>query len=44
MLTDKQVSEKYGIPRSTVNDWRNSNKESWRYKVYLKLKGCQNDS
>ena len=43
MLTDKEVSEKYGIPKSTLQDWK-KDKESWRYKVYLKLKGCQNDA
>jgi len=42
VLTDVEIIKIYGIPKSTLQDWK-KDKESWRYKVYLKLKGCQND-
>ena len=43
MLKDVEIVKIYGIPKSTLQDWK-KDKESWRYKVYLKLKGCQNES
>ena len=43
-MKDTEISKKYGIPISTLQDWKKSGKENWRYKVYMKLKGCQDDS
>ncbi len=43
MLKDTEITKKYGVPRSTLQDWKNRDIDNWRYKVYMKLKGCVDD-
>jgi len=38
-MTDTEICKKYNIPKSTLQDWKNRDKDNWRYLVYKKLKG-----
>ena len=33
-MTDKKIETVIGIPTRTLQDWKKSNKNSWRFKVY----------
>ena len=32
------MRKKYNLPSSTIQDWKNRDKDNWRYKIYMKLK------
>lgn len=37
-VKDIDVTREYGVPTRTLQDWKNADKSSWRYKVYKALK------
>ena len=37
-MKDIEISRKFGLPISTIQDWKKADKDTWRYKVYIKLK------
>jgi len=38
MLKDIELQELFGIPRQTLQDFKNKSEDNWRYKVYNYLK------
>jgi len=38
MLKDIELQELFGIPRQTLQDFKNKSDDNWRYKVYNYLK------
>ncbi len=37
-MKDIDMNRKFGIPLSTLQDWKKADKENWRYKLYMYLK------
>ena len=37
-IKDIEISRQLEIPISTIQDWKNSDKKGWRYKLYLRLR------
>ena len=37
-IKDTDIHKKFGIPISTLQDWKNREKDNWRKKIYLYLK------
>ncbi len=42
-MKDIEISRKFGLPISTIQDWKKTDKENWRYKLIMYLKK-QNES
>ena len=40
-IKDIEISRQLGIPISTIQDWKNSDKKGWRYKLYLRLRSTE---
>jgi len=38
MLKDIEISRLFSVPVSTLQDWKKSNKDKWRYRIYTYLK------
>lgn len=38
MIKDTKIKELFGVPISTLQDMKKSDKDNWRYKVYTFLK------
>ena len=37
-MKDTEISRKFGLPISTIQDWKKTDKDNWRYKIYHYLK------
>ncbi len=37
-MKDIEMNRKFGIPLSTLQDWKKSGKDNWRFKMYMYLK------
>lgn len=37
-MKDVDITRKFGIPSRTIQDWKNTDKGNWRFKVYNFLK------
>jgi len=37
-MKDTEIHEKFGIPISTLQDWKKRDDDNWRKKLYLHLK------
>lgn len=37
-MKDTKITELFGVPRSTIQDMKNTDKDNWRFKVYTFLK------
>ncbi len=37
-MKDVEINKKFGIPVTTLQDWKKADKDTWRNKVYLHLK------
>lgn len=37
-MKDIEINRKFGIPISTIQDWKNTDKDNWRFKLYTFLK------
>jgi hypothetical protein len=38
MLKDIELVRIFGIPNSTIQDWKKGDKNNWRYKLYTYLR------
>ena len=38
MIKDTQITGFFGVPRSTIQDMKKTDKDNWRFKVYTFLK------
>ena len=37
-IKDTDIARQLGIPITTIQDWKKSDKNGWRYNLYMKLK------
>jgi len=37
-ITDTAINKRFGIPISTIQDWKKTDKNNWRFKLYAYLK------
>ena len=37
-MKDTQLKERFGIPISTLSDWKKADSKNWRYKLYWFMK------
>jgi len=44
MLKDTELTELFGVPRQTLQNFKNRSEDDWRYKVYNYLKIQDRDS
>lgn len=42
-MKDTELRELLGVPTRTLQDWKNKEKENWRYKVYKLLKALSKE-
>jgi len=38
MMNDKEITELFGIPKATLDTWKKTEKDNWRFNVYNFLK------
>jgi hypothetical protein len=43
MLSDMDIKRLFGIPNTTMRDWKKKDKSDWRYKVAMFLKSQEKD-
>jgi len=37
-MKDSEINKKFGLPISTIQDWKKTDVENWRYKLIMYLK------